>query len=74
MSDPAIMDHMELSHNSADLKTSRIKIITVGTPYDPNTDYIDYSQLNGALDLLRGLSAESEFLNRWMIRICRDLL
>ena len=54
MSDPAIMDHIELSHNSADLKTSRIKIITVGTPYDPNTDYIDYSQLNGALDLLRG--------------------
>lgn len=54
MSDSTVMKNMDLSNNSADLKKSRMKIITVGTPYDPNTDYIDYSQLNGALDLLRG--------------------
>lgn len=54
MSDPAIMNNVELSYNSADLKKSKIKTITVGTPYDPNTDYIDYSQLKGALDLLHG--------------------
>lgn len=54
MSNPAIMNHIELSDNPADLKGSKIKIITVGTPYDQNSDYIDYSQLNGALDLLRG--------------------
>ena len=54
MSDPVIMNNIELSGNSADLKKSKIKIITVGTPYDPNSDYIDYSQLNGALDLLHG--------------------
>ena len=54
MSDSDIMNHIKLSDNSADLKESKIKIITVGTPYDPNNDYIDYSQLNGALDLLNG--------------------
>ena len=54
MSDSGIMNNITLSDNSADLKDSKIKIITVGTPYDPNNDYIDYSQLNGALDLLNG--------------------
>lgn len=54
MSDPAIMNHIDLSDNSPDLGKSKIKIITVGTPYDPNNDYIDYSQLNVALDFLHG--------------------
>lgn len=54
MSDSGIMNNINLSDNSADLKDSKIKIITVGTPYDPNNEYIDYSQLNGALDLLHG--------------------
>ena len=54
MSDSGIMNNIKLSDNSADLKDSKIKIITVGTPYNPNNDYIDYSQLNGALDLLNG--------------------
>ncbi len=54
MSDSSIMDHIELTDNYEDLRGSKIKIITVGTPYDPDTDYIDYSQLNGALDLLHG--------------------
>ena len=54
MSDPAIMNHIDLSDNSADLGKSKIKTITVGTPYDPNNDYVDYSQLIDALDLLHG--------------------
>lgn len=54
MSNPVVMNHISLSDNSLDLKKSKIKIITVGTPYDPNTDYIDYSQLNEVLDLLNG--------------------
>ncbi|MCL4480602.1 MAG: nucleotide sugar dehydrogenase [Candidatus Thermoplasmatota archaeon] len=62
MSDSTVMKNMDLSDNSADLKKSRMKIITVGTPYDPNTDYIDYSQLNGALDLLRGNLNPGDFV------------
>ena len=54
MSDPAIMNNIDLSDNSADLGKSKIKTITVGTPYDPNNDYVDYSQLIDALDLLHG--------------------
>ena len=54
ISNSVIMNHINLSDNPADLKESKIKIITVGTPYDPNNDYIDYSQLSSALDLLKG--------------------
>lgn len=54
MSDSSIMNNIKISDNSADLKDSKIKIITVGTPYDSSNDYIDYSQLNSALDLLHG--------------------
>lgn len=48
-----VMSHLKLSSNSTDLKNTKIKIITVGTPYDSSSDYIDYSQLNNALDLLK---------------------
>ena len=54
LSNKEIIRNLEITHESDQLKDARIKIITVGTPYDPGTDYIDYSQLNGALDLLRG--------------------
>lgn len=53
MSNLDVMSHLELSSNSAELKNTKMKIITVGTPYDSNSDYIDYSQLNNALDLLK---------------------
>lgn len=54
ISNQDIMNHIELSNNATDLKKARIKIITVGTPYDIPTDYIDYSQLESAIDLLKG--------------------
>lgn len=49
-----IKKKLKVTSDTAELKYARIKIITVGTPYDPVTDYIDYSQLNAALDLLNG--------------------
>lgn len=54
MSDSVVADRIEFTFNTSDLKETTIKIITVGTPYNPAADYIDYSQLNGALDLLEG--------------------
>lgn len=62
LTDSTVMNHIELSSDSSDLKKSRIKIITVGTPYDPNSDYIDYSQLNSALDLLQGNLKPGDFV------------
>lgn len=36
------------------LRETQIKIITVGTPYNPEGGGIDYTQLGGALEALRG--------------------
>lgn len=62
MSDSVVADRIEFTFDTADLKETTIKIITVGTPYDPAADYIDYSQLNGALDLLEGKLKQGDIL------------
>ena len=49
-----IRKNITFTFNPDDIKNAKIKIITVGTPYDLATDYIDYSQLDSALDLLKG--------------------
>ncbi|MDS0256811.1 nucleotide sugar dehydrogenase [Thermoplasmatales archaeon AK] len=54
LSDPSVLDNVKFSSDPSDLIGTNVKIITVGTPYDPASDYIDYSQLRGALDLLKG--------------------
>ena len=51
-SDKDILKNLQITENPEKLKESRVKIITVGTPYEPATNYIDYSQLTGALELL----------------------
>ena len=50
----SIKKNIKYSSEPADLESARIKIITVGTPYDLNTDYIDYTQLDSALNFLNG--------------------
>lgn len=62
MSNADIMSHIELSSVATDLQKARIKIITVGTPYDLTTDYIDYSQLKSAIDLLEGNLKSGDFV------------
>lgn len=54
LKDENIKKNITFTFNPDDLKLAKIKIITVGTPYDLNTDYIDYSQLNSALEILHG--------------------
>lgn len=54
MSNREVMQNFEITHETGDIRNARVKIITVGTPYDPGSDYIDYSQLDNALDLLKG--------------------
>ena len=49
-----IRKNITFTFNPDDIKIAKIKIITVGTPYDLKTDYIDYSQLDSALDILKG--------------------
>ncbi len=51
--DKDILHNLQITHKTSQLKSAKIKIITVGTPYDSVTDYIDYSQLNEAFDLLK---------------------
>jgi len=48
-----IRGNIEYSSEPSSLKLARIKIITVGTPYDNSKDFIDYTQLESALDLLK---------------------
>lgn len=49
---PEIKENLIFAKENRYLKETKIKIITVGTPYDPETDSIDYSQLRSALELL----------------------
>lgn len=57
-----IQKNLEITHETGKLKDAKIKIITVGTPYDPVTGYIDYSQLNAALDLLDGKIGDGQIV------------
>lgn len=49
-----VRSNLSFTNNVRDILDTRVKIITVGTPYDINLDYIDYSQLDVAIDLLKG--------------------
>lgn len=53
LKDNTLISNIKFTCSVDELKAAKIKIITVGTPYDPSTDYIDYSQLESALDILK---------------------
>jgi UDP-N-acetyl-D-mannosaminuronic acid dehydrogenase len=50
--DRTIRNNIEFTSDSKKLMLAKVKIVTVGTPYDLSTEYIDYSQLESALDLI----------------------
>lgn len=61
INEPNLVDHFLAARKSGKLVITDnaklmvecdVKIITVGTPYDPETDFVDYSQINGALDVI----------------------
>ena len=43
---------LNVTADPSGIKYADVKIITVGTPYDEKTDFIDYSQLEGSLNLV----------------------
>lgn len=57
-----IIHNLEFTDEVKKLRTSKVKVITVGTPYDSGTDYIDYSQLENAMGLLNGNITEGDIL------------
>ena len=57
-----IRANIEFSEKRERLFNAKVKIITVGTPYDGSTDYIDYSQLESALSLLQGMLKEGDMI------------
>jgi len=44
--------NLRVTGDASDILDANVKIITVGTPYDEKIDYIDYSQLEAALDII----------------------
>lgn len=57
-----IRKNITFTFNPDDIKIAKVKIITVGTPYDLTTDYIDYSQLDSALNILKGRLNEGDII------------
>jgi UDP-N-acetyl-D-mannosaminuronic acid dehydrogenase len=53
LSAPEIREKVIFTKDSRRLRETRVKIITVGTPYRPEKDAIDYTQLQSALETLR---------------------
>ncbi|MHB8360889.1 MAG: hypothetical protein ACYDDC_03690, partial [Thermoplasmataceae archaeon] len=53
MMDPEIKNNISYTSEPERIKDCVIKIITVGTPYDIQSEYIDYSQINSAMDVLK---------------------
>ncbi len=49
-----VRKNLDVTDDKDQLRDARVKIITISTPYDPVTDYIDYSQLNSVMDLMKG--------------------
>ena len=45
-------ENLTVTNNPTSIKEAKIKIITVGTPYDETSDYVDYSQLEDSLKVL----------------------
>ena len=43
---------LKLTADPSEIRDADVKIITVGTPYNEKTDFIDYSQLESSLDLV----------------------
>ncbi|MCL4314794.1 MAG: nucleotide sugar dehydrogenase [Candidatus Thermoplasmatota archaeon] len=43
---------LEVTNDSSKISNSQVKIITVGTPYDVKTGFIDYSQLENSLNVV----------------------
>lgn len=43
---------LKVTNNPADIRDASVKIITVGTPYDPVNDGMDYSQLDASLEVV----------------------
>lgn len=62
LSEERIRSNVDFSTDKGELLETKVKIITVGTPYDTATDYIDYSQLSSALELLRGNMKEGDLV------------
>jgi UDP-N-acetyl-D-mannosaminuronic acid dehydrogenase len=49
----AIRKNITFTSNPDDISHATVKIITVGTPFDLSTRYIDYSQIESSLSLLK---------------------
>ena len=50
---PALKSGMlQITTDSAKLREAQVKILTVGTPYDEKSDFVDYSQLESALEIM----------------------
>ena len=43
---------LNITSNPARLRETSVKFITVGTPYDEKADFVDYGQLESALDII----------------------
>ena len=43
---------LKVTADPSEIRDTDVKIITVGTPYNEKTDFIDYSQLESSLDLV----------------------
>ena len=43
---------LEITSEPSRLKDATVKIVTVGTPYSPENDYVDYFQLESSLDII----------------------
>lgn len=43
---------LKVTADPSEIRNTDVKIITVGTPYNEKTDFIDYSQLESSLDLV----------------------
>lgn len=52
MMDSEIRRNISYTSDPDDLKEANIKIVTVGTPYESKIDYIDYSQIYDALEII----------------------
>ncbi len=43
---------LKITSEQSRLKEANVKIVTVGTPFSPENDYVDYSQLESSLDII----------------------
>ena len=55
-----VRGNLEFTDNKALLMEAKVKIITVGTPYNNSSDNIDFTQLLSAMQLLKGQLKEGD--------------